>query len=314
MTKEPQVEANEVQAPQVERGIKAVLDKALESYDKLPMLEIVFERFARILTTSLRNLTSETVDITIKSFSSSRFANCYKDLTFPASIVVFKVIEWENMGLMIIDSSLAFELVNLLFGGKKNQVVAAAPQNTNRPYTYIEQALIKQIAEMILSELSSSFDPISPATCVFESLESNPNFAAIARPGDAIIILKLNVDLDGKGGTIDVVIPYTTIEPIKDLLQQVFIGEKFGHDAEWETSLITQIYAIDMPLSAVVVDKKMSTVSAVSKFKVGSTIVLDHRSDEDVTLLCGNIPLFKCKVGKSNDHVSVSLAKPIFRD
>lgn len=288
-------------------GLKAVLDKALESYDKLPMLEIVFERLVRLLTTALRNLTSETVDITVRNFNSLRFGTYYNTIKPPCSIVVFKVIEWENLGLIIMDSSLVYALLDLLFGGKKNE---ATPKIENRSHTYIEQALIKQIGEVMLSELSAAFDAVSPATCIFERLESNPNFAAITRSGDAVILLKLNVDLDGKGGVIDIVIPYSTIEPIKELLQQVFIGEKFGTDAGWEESILHRAYSIDLPLEAVILDKPTS-LSKIAKLKVGDTIVTSFKEKEDVYIRCGGINLFKGQIGKIEEKVAISITEKI---
>lgn len=286
-------------------GVKAVLDKALESYEKLPMLEIVFERLVRLLTTALRNLTSETVDITILNYSSLRFSSFYSSIKPPCSIIVFKVIEWENLGLVVINGSLIYTMVDLLFGGKKNH---SDIKTEGRGHTYIEQALIKQIAEVMLSELSASFDSVSPATCVFERLESNPNFAAITRPGDAVILLKLNVDLDGRGGTIDFVIPYSTIEPIKNLLQQVFIGERFGADAGWEEAMLEKVYNIDVPLEAVIIDKPR-TLSDIVKLKVGDTLITSCKQDEDVYLRAEGVSLFRGQLGKIEEKVAISISE-----
>jgi len=284
-------------------GLKAVLDKALESYDKLPMLETVFERLVRLLTTALRNLTSETVDITIKSFSSERFASFYNTIKSPTSLIVFKVIEWENLGLIVIDRSLIFSLVDILLGGKKNLVPTRLEE---RSHTYIEQAIIRQIADVVLSELSSSFDPISPATCIFERLESNPNFAAIARPGDAVILLKLHVDLDGKGGMIDIAIPYVTIEPIKPLLQQVFIGEKFGSDSEWEEALKNKLNQVDIPIEAII-EVKPHPLSYIANLKVGDTIMTTNKEEDEIIVHCEGIKLFKGQVGKIENKMAVNL-------
>jgi len=289
-------------------GLKAVLDKALESYDKLPMLEIVFERLVRLMTSALRNLTSETVNITIKSFNSLRFGTYYNTIKQPCSIIVFKVVEWENLGLIVMDGNLVFTMLDLLFGGKKYDASQNSETSESRTYTYIEQALIKQIAEVILAELSASFDSVSPATCVFERLESNPNFAAITRSGDAVILLKLNIDLEGRGGVIDLVIPYSTIDPIKSLLQQVFIGEKFGTDTGWEEALIERIYSVDFPVEAVIEDKP-TPISKIAKLKVGDTISLSQKHDQDVYVRCAGIKLFKGQVGKIDDKVAISITK-----
>ncbi|MDX2050148.1 MAG: flagellar motor switch protein FliM [Rickettsiaceae bacterium] len=286
-------------------GIKALLDKALESYDKLPMLEIVFDKLVRLLTTSLRNLTSETVDIKVNGIKSQRFSSYYDTLKPPCSIIVFKIVELDNLGLVVLDNQIVFSLLDSLFGGKKHEQVQT---EDGKSYTYIEQALIKQIGEVVLNELSSAFDSVSPATCVLERLENNPNFAAIARPGDAVIMLKLNIDLDGRGGSIDIVIPYATLEPIKSILQQVFLGEKFGSDATWEENILESVYSIDIPLEAVIIDKP-KTLRGVANLKVGDTIVTSFKEDEDIFIRSENVNLLMGQMGRLDDKVAVSITR-----
>ena len=109
---------------------------------------------------------------------------------------------------MTIDSSLAFSLVDILFGGKKNKM----PDDMDaRAPTEIEQALVKQISDILLSDLSTAFDVISPVTFSHDRMETNPTFATISRPGDAVMLLQLKVDLESRGGKIDILIPYATL-------------------------------------------------------------------------------------------------------
>jgi flagellar motor switch protein FliM len=121
-------------------GIKAMLDKALEYYERLPMLEVVFDRFVRILSASLRNFTSDTVDVDIKSISSLRYGSYVDSVPMPALLMVFKAIEWENFGLMFTDGALIYSLVDILFGGRK---VVRPQKIEGRPYTSIEQDIAK---------------------------------------------------------------------------------------------------------------------------------------------------------------------------
>jgi len=100
-------------------GIKAVLEKSLQSYDKLPMLEIIFEKFIRQLSTSLRNLTSEAVDISILEVNSLRFKDYFNTLNTNYSIAIFRAVEWGNFGLVILEHKMIFSFVDILFGGKK---------------------------------------------------------------------------------------------------------------------------------------------------------------------------------------------------
>ena len=287
------------------KGIKAVLEQSLQSYDKLPMLEIIFEKFIRQLSTSLRNLTSEPVDVTIANFSSLRFGSYFDSLENPSSIVVFKAVEWENLGLLVLENNTIFSFVDILLGGKKNTLQS----NSNDPeriLTSIEQGLARQISEIILMELSHAFDQISPTTFSFERLENNPNFVTISRPGDAVIVLKLKIEIDEQVKNIELLIPYKTIEPVKEQMQQVFLGDKFGIDQEWERLLSETVHDIDLPVEAVI-SNKISTVEEIAKLKIGDTFVMDHAKDKDVLVRSGPIPLFTGKIGKVDNKVAINL-------
>lgn len=286
-------------------GIKAVLEQSLQSYDKLPMLEIIFDKFVRQLSTSLRNLTSEPVDVTIAEFSSLRFGGYLDSLKDPSTIVVFKAVEWENLGLLIMENNMIFSFVDILLGGKKN-TFQLEEQNLDRVLTSIEQGLARQLAEAVLLELSHAFDQISPASFTFERLESNPNFANISRPGDAVIVVKLKIEVDEQTKNLQLLIPYKTIEPVKEQMQQVFLGDKFGNDMEWEQSLLKSMYDVNFPIEAVITDR-ISTVQEIAKLNIGDTFVLEHSKDKDIKVRAGTIDLFTGKIGKVGDKVAVDL-------
>lgn len=290
-------------------GIKAVLEQSLQSYDKLPMLEIILEKFVRQLSTSLRNLTSEAIDVSIEEFASLRFGSYLDSIKNPFTIVVFKAVEWENLGLMIMENNMIFSFVDVLLGGKKSPV-QAEDQDFDRVLTSIEQGLARQLAEVMLGDLSQSFDQISPSSFVFERLESNPNFVSICRPGDAVIVVKLKIELDAKIKRAEIMIPYKTIEPIKEQMQQVFLGDKFGNDLEWETNLVKTLYDVEFSIEAVI-NERLSTVKEIAELNIGDTFILDHSRDKDITVRSGNVELFTGKIGKVGDKVAVDLKELI---
>jgi len=292
-------------------GIKAVLEQSLQSYDKLPMLEIIFEKFIRQLSTALRNLTSEAVDVTIDNFSSLRFGNYLESIKRPSSIVVFKAVEWENLGLLILENNMVFSFIDLLLGGKKNNL-PSDDSDEDRILTSIEQGLARQISEVILAELSHAFDQITPTTFSFERLESNPNFVTISRPGDAVIVLKLKIEIDEQIKTVELLIPYKTIEPVKEQMQQMFLGDKFGTDQEWERLLTESVHDVDLPIEAVITNR-VSTVEEIANLKIGDTIIMEHAKDKDITVRIGPIPLFTGKIGKVDDKVAINL-KNLFEE
>jgi flagellar motor switch protein FliM len=307
-TTAPQAEAATSAVPLVS-GIKAVLEKSLQSYEKLPMLDIILYKFVRQLSTALRNLTSEVVDVSISEFNSLRFGSYFATVKNPHSIVVFKAVEWENWGLVTLENSLIFFLVDLLLGGKKN-VIATQETPLERDLTSIEKGIARQFSEIFLSELSQSFDQITPTTFTFDRMETNHNFVNIVRTGDAVIVLKLIVEIENQKKNIDLLIPYKTLEPVKEKMQQVFLGDSFGADKVWEKQLTETVMDIDLPVEAVITNRP-ATIEEVANLKIGDTIVMNHDKDEDIIVRSGAIELFTGKIGKVDDKVAINLNKII---
>jgi flagellar motor switch protein FliM len=301
--KEKQIQPYLNKSKHSESGIKAVIDQSLQSYEKLPMLQIIFDKLVRLLAVSLRNLTSEAVDIEIKTFSSLRFSTWLSKAESPSAIGVFKIIEWNNLGLLVLNNELVFNFIELLLGGKKN----APPSEINsKSYTLIEQSIIKQIIEVIINSLSESFNLVHNSTFTLERLETNPNLTSIARPGDAVILLELAIDLDNRKGTIELVIPYETIEPIKKDLQQVFIGDNNKDDSNWRDKLANTIHGVDLQIEALIVDTNIK-FSTISQMKIGDTIMINHKTNDAIPVLCGKKKLFDATIGKKEEQVAIHI-------
>ncbi len=292
------------------RGIKAVLEQSLQPYEKLPMLEVIFEKFTRHLTVSLRNMTSETVNVEIKSLNSTRFNSFFKTIDSKCSIGIFRAVEWENFGLLLIDNNLVFNFIDILLGGKKNTAHSFASRE-NRPLTPIEQNLAKQILELFLEALSNAFEQITSVTFILDGLENNQNFATIVRPGDGVIVVTITLEINEYSNTIELVIPHKTIEPIKEKIQQVFLGDRFGTNIAWEEDLVNSVSNIPLPIEAVIINKKSLLLQDIIKLKVGDTIVTTQGQFEDVTIRTANVNLFTGQIGKVEDKIAISITNII---
>ena len=291
-------------------GIFAILDKSMTAYDKLPMMEVVFDRMVRQLSTSLRNFTSENVDVSLESMTSIRFEDYLNSIPLPALMVVFRAVEWENFGLVTVDSSLIYSSVDILLGGRKSTQTTRVE---GRPYTTIEQDIVKRMIDIVLAEMSSAFEPLSPATFVFDRLESNPRFATITRPGNPALLIRFRIDMvEDRGGIVEVLLPHTTLEPIRDLLLQMFMGENFGQDTVWEKHLGKELRVTNVEVE-VVFDEKTVSLKDVMSLKVGSTLMLDNKQDDPVILRCGGIPVTTGILGRVEDSMAVSVNDPIKR-
>src|SRR5690348_18099335 len=229
-------------------GIRAIIDSAMVSYERLPMLEIVFDRLVRLMTTSLRNFTSDNVEVTLDRITSVRFGDYLNSIPLPAVLAVFKAEEWDNFGLFTVDSTLIYSMIDVLLGGRRG---TAAIRIEGRPYTTIETSLVKRLIEVVLADAELAFKPLSPVKFNIDRLETNPRFAAISRPANAAILVRLRIDMEDRGGTVEMLLPYATIEPIRDVLLQMFMGEKFGRDHIWEGHLATEIGRAEIAVDAV---------------------------------------------------------------
>ncbi len=291
-------------------GIYAILNKSTTAYEKLPMLEVVFDRLVRQLSTSLRNFTSENVDVSLESMTSVRFDDYLNTIPLPALMVVFRAVEWENFGIVNVDTAQIYAMVDILLGGRKANKPS---QMEGRPYTTIEQDIIKRMVEVVLSDLSSAFEPLSPATFHFERLETNPRFATITRPANPALLVKLKVDMvEGRGGIIEILYPHTTLEPIRDLLLQMFMGENFGQDTVWEKHLGRELRNTAVTIEAVF-NEKTVTLKDVMGLQVGSTVLLDCTPDDELQIRVGGVPVTHGTIGKVGEHVAISLSDSIKR-
>ena len=284
-------------------GVQAILNSNMVSYERLPMLEIVFDRLIRLMATSLRNYTQDNVEVALDSIESMRFGEYIDSLTLPTLLNVFKAEEWDNYGLMSLDSSLIYSMVDVLLGGRRG---TAAMRVEGRPYTTIELNIVKEIIQLILSDLSTAFDPITSVSFAYDRMETNPRFATITRMSNAVIVAHLRIDMEDRGGRLDLMIPYATLEPIRELLLQMFMGERFGRDSVWENHLMSQLWETNVSVSAVIKEKKVN-LSDVSAWQKGSFLPLDIAPTEPIKIFCGDVPLFEGVMGRHDDHVVVKI-------
>ncbi len=284
-------------------GIQAILSSALVSYERLPMLEVVFDRLVRLMSTSLRNFTSDNVEVSLDNIASIRFGDYLNSIPLPAMLSVFKAEEWDNFGLVTVDSSLIYSIVDVLLGGRRG---TAAMRIEGRPYTTIERSLVERMVHVMLADLSAAFEPLSPVTFRFDRLETNPRFATITQPSNAAIVTRLRIDMEDRGGRLELMLPYATLEPVHELLLQMFMGEKFGRDSIWETHLAEELWMTEVDLEAVV-DQQIMRLSDVFDLKIGSRIMFSATPDSLVALTCGNVSMYSGRMGRKGNKIAIKI-------
>jgi flagellar motor switch protein FliM len=247
------------------------------------------------------------VEVSLDSISSVRFGDYLNSIPLPAVLSVIRAEEWDNFGLLTVDSNLIYSMIDVLLGGRRGSGVVRVE---GRPYTTIEMALARRMVEVILDDARKAFEPLTAVHFKLERLETNPRFAAITRPANAAILVELRVDMDEKGGKVEFLLPYATIEPIREQLLQAFMGEKFGRDPIWEGHLASEIFASETEIQAVLQELDLP-LSRVMRLAAGDTLMLEKGPDDPVTLKCGSVNLTEAIMGHIGRHVSVRVNRPL---
>src|SRR2546429_4096974 len=275
-------------------GIRAFMVWARVPCERLPMLEIVCARLVRLMPPSLRNFPSDNVEVSLDRITSVRFGDYMNSIPLPAVLCVFKAEEWENFGLATVDSSLIYSMIDVLLGGRRG---ASALRIEGRPYTTIETNLVKRLVEVVMADAEQAFRPLSPVTFSIDRLETNPRFAAISRPANAAILGRLRIGLEDRGGNIELLLPYATLEPIRPGLLRLFMGEKFGRDPIWEGHFATEVAQAEISVDAVLYEADIP-LKQLMKLKVGDTLPLEMSAEALVAVRCGNVTLTEGRMGR----------------
>jgi len=230
-------------------------------------------------------------------------------IPLPAILAVFHAEELDNYGLFTVDSNLIYSIVDVLLGGRRG---SSAMRIEGRPYTTIERTLVQRMIEVIMQDMCAAFEPLAPVNFSLDRLETNPRFAAIARPANAAILVKLRIDMEDRGGRTELLLPYATLEPIRKLLLQQFMGEKFGRDSIWESHLATELWSTKVDIEAIL-DEQTMPLKQVMNLEVGQTMMLSAGPDSKIELRCRGVPLLTGRMGRVGSSVAVRVDDAIER-
>jgi flagellar motor switch protein FliM len=276
----------------------------------MPMLEVVCDRVIRTFATNMRNLTSDAIDVSLEETTTVRFGEFMNRVALPAMFGVFRIEEWENYGIVTVESSLIYSVVDALLGGRGT---GGAVKIDGRGFTTIETTLVSRMVELALSDLAAAFEPITPITIKLERIETSPRFAAIASPTNVTAVSTFRVDMEDRGGKFSILLPYATLEPVREKLLQRFMGEKLGRDAIWEVHMGSEIRKTEVTLDAVLAER-MLRLGDVRALEVGHTLPLNRNADDPLEIQSGGVRLGRALLGQRNNNVAIRLLTDIAKD
>lgn len=286
-------------------GLKALINSALVSHRRLPMLDVVFDRAARLMSTSLRQLTNENVEVTLDNVTSTRFGDFVQAQSTSGVIGVMRSAALDGYALVAADSALAHCVVDLLLGGRRTSAGL-----DERALTTIELGLAGRMLSMFVEDFDEAFAPVKAAQFSLERIETTPRFAAIAQDASVCTLAKFKVRIDEFSARALILAPHATIEPVKEILSRDFIGDSRASDDLWKRDLGAGVTAASIDLFAVLADRLL-TIGELGRLKDGDTLIFAAGADPSVELRSGAAPVAMGRVGRLGEVVAVRLSSGV---
>ncbi len=241
---------------------------------RMPVLEIVNDRFSRLCTNALSNMVRKRVELNPLFIDMTKFGDFMRSLPVPTSINIFKMDPLRGNALAIVDARLVFALVENFFGGQGSQ-----PKIEGREFTPIEQAIVDKVIKIVLENMEDSWRPVHDVSLELVRSEINPQFAAIVPPSDVVVVISFEVELENAIGALTICLPYATIEPIRSKLHASFQTERLEIDHVWVSRLKDRLLETPVELKVHFGNAQL-TGNQLIRLQVGDVIMLDKDIEE----------------------------------
>ncbi len=271
---------------------------------RLPTLEMVNERFARLFRISLFNMLRRTAEISVGGVQMMKFSEYVHSLFVPTSLNLVKVRPLRGTALCVLDPKLVFIIVDNFFGGDGRYHTKIE----GREFTPTERRVISLILENAFENLVEAWSPVLDIKFEFMNMEVNPQFANIVSPTEVVVVNSFHIELEGGGGDFHFTMPYSMVEPIRELLDAGVQSDRSEVDERWSIALREEIKTAPVELRAVLTEITMS-LRDLMKLDAGDVIPIDP--PESATLLSNDIPVFRGQFGVSRGNMAVKIREPI---
>lgn len=291
---------------------KNVVNYDLTSQDRiirgrLPQLEVIYEKFMRAFRVSLSSTLRKIASITLTSTEFLKFGEFINTLPMPTCMSVLRFGTLRGSALMVIESKLAYALVDSFFGGADRPYTKI----DGKEFTQIELSIVKKVVELAINDLENAWASVEKIDCSFVRTEVNPQFVGIVPPTDVVIASTFDVELENATGTISVVVPYATIEPIKQKLQSGFQVESDQTDKKLWTAIIKEQLLETNCEVKVNLGQTEILLQDLMGMKIGDVIPLDQDATGEIDIQIENVKKFKGYYGIHHGTVAVQVTRQI---
>lgn len=300
-------------------GAKVAEDKKVVSYDltsqdriirgRLPQLEVIYEKFMRAFRVSLSSSLRKIASISLTSTEFLKFGEFINTLPMPTCMSVLRFNNLRGSALMVIESKLAYALVDSFFGGADRPYTKI----DGKDFTPIELSIVRKVVELAIHDLENAWASVEKIGCSFVRTEVNPQFVGIVPPTDVVIASTFDVELENATGTISMVIPYATIEPIKQKLSTGFQVESDQTDKKLWTAIIKeQLMDTDLEVR-VNLGETTILLEDLMSLKVGDVIPLTQDATGELDINVENVKKFKGYYGNHHGTTAVQVTRPVIK-
>ena len=274
---------------------------------RMPTLEMVNERFARYFRISLFNFIRRSAEISVTKIQIQKFSEYVQGLSVPNNLSLVRFNPLRGRALVVIDPRLVFITVDNYFGGGGQ----AQNKFEGRESTPTELRIVRLLLDILFKDMTEAWKPIMEVEFEYLNSEVNPQFANIVSPTEVVVVSTIHVELEGEGGDIHIVMPYSMIEPIRELLDAGISSDRGDADDRWQKSLLEEIMRTEVSANRELLEKSL-TIQDIMNFKAGDVIPVDI--PETVYLKVEGIPVCVGKVGISDGNYALQVIEKYSRE
>jgi flagellar motor switch protein FliM len=267
---------------------------------RMPTLEMVNERFARLWRIGLFNLIRRSAELSVRGIELIKFGDYLHSLYVPTNLNLIRFKPLRGTGLIVFEPTLVFAVVDNFFGGDGRYPTRIE----GREFTATEMRVIHLMLKQTFTDLHEAWAPVMNVDFEYINSEINPHFANIVSPREYVVVTRFHVELDGGGGDIHITLPYSMLEPIRELLDAGIQSDRNDRDESWAVMLREQLNSAEVELSSVLAQRRMS-LRELTSLKIGD--VLPIELPKDVPLCVEGIPVFTGQFGVANERNAIKI-------
>lgn len=267
---------------------------------RMPTMELINERFARYLRIGLFNYMHKGVEVSVAPIKVQKYSEFIRNLVVPTNLNLIQAKPLRGTGLIVLDPSLVFLVVDNMFGGDGRFHTRVE----GRDFTPTEQRIIRGLLGVVFEEYQRAWQPVYPLVFEYVRSEMNTQFANIATPSEVVIAMSFTLEFSGNSSELHICLPYSMIEPIRDLLHSAMHSEQASADNRWTTMLTRQLQAAEVELVATLASTSL-TVADVVNLKVGDVVPIEI--PETATTAVDGVPIMATRYGIQNGQYALKI-------